>query len=52
MSTLNKKYEPIPKLDIKLCGEKNFAKWILSIEIYLGMQDVDKYTIWNIVTGG
>jgi hypothetical protein len=50
MSTSNKKHETIPKLDIKLRGEENFAEWILLIEMYLGMQDVDKYTIWDIVT--
>jgi hypothetical protein len=42
----------IPKLDIKLKGQKNFAEWTLSVEMFLSIHTVAiGYTIWDIVNG-
>jgi hypothetical protein len=42
----------IPKLDIKLKGQENFAEWTLSVEMFRSMHMVATgYTIWDIVNG-
>jgi hypothetical protein len=42
----------IPKLDIKLKGQENFAEWALSVEMFLSMHTITiGYTIWDIVNG-
>jgi hypothetical protein len=35
----------IPKLDNKLPGQENYAEWILSIEMFLTMYEIDEYTL-------
>ena len=43
----------IPKLDNRLSGQLNYAGWILTIEQYLSMHDIDdEYTYWDLVIGG
>jgi hypothetical protein len=42
----------IPKLDIKLKEQENFAEWTLPVEMFLSMHTVTiGYTIWDIVNG-
>ena len=41
---------PIPKLEAKLAGQHNYAEWILSVEMSLGMIDIGTHTFWDIVT--